>query len=58
MLTIAIDCGNQVLGDAVEYRVKIRDRVLRARCDRSRQFAVGDTVVIELRSQACTVVAD
>src|SRR5262245_46553454 len=29
----------QFLGDAVEYRVKVRDRVLRARCDRSRQFA-------------------
>jgi iron(III) transport system ATP-binding protein len=48
----------QFLGDAVEYRVKIRDRVLRARRDRSRQFAVRDEVVVELRSQACTVVAD
>jgi ABC-type Fe3+/spermidine/putrescine transport system ATPase subunit len=48
----------QFLGDAVEYRVRVRDRILRARCDRSQQFAVGDAVVIELRSQACTVVAD
>jgi ABC-type Fe3+/spermidine/putrescine transport system ATPase subunit len=48
----------QFLGDAVEYRVKVRDLVLRARCDRSQQFAAGDAVIIELRSQACTVVAD
>jgi iron(III) transport system ATP-binding protein len=48
----------QFLGDAIEYRVKVRDRLLRARCDRSQQFAVGAAVVIELRSQACTVVAD
>jgi iron(III) transport system ATP-binding protein len=48
----------QFLGDAVEYRVRIRNHVLRARCDRGQQFAVGDAVVVELRSKACTVVAD
>jgi iron(III) transport system ATP-binding protein len=48
----------QFLGDAIEHRIKIRDRVLRARCDRSRQFAVGDPVLLELREKACTVVAD
>jgi iron(III) transport system ATP-binding protein len=48
----------QFLGDAVEYQLKIRDRVLRARCDRSQHFAVGDPVFIELRDKACTVVAD
>jgi iron(III) transport system ATP-binding protein len=48
----------QFLGDAVEYRLKIRDRVLRARCDRVQQFKIGDPVFIELRGKACTVVAD
>jgi iron(III) transport system ATP-binding protein len=48
----------QFLGDAIEYRIKIRDCVLRARCDRSRQFAVGEAVLLELREKACTVVAD
>jgi iron(III) transport system ATP-binding protein len=48
----------QFLGDAVEYRLKVRDRVLRARCDRSHQFQVGQPVCIELRGKACTVVAD
>jgi len=48
----------QFLGDAVEYELKIRDRVLRARCDRGQQFKVGDRVFIELRDTACTVVAD
>src|SRR5205807_6612156 len=45
----------QFLGDAVEYRVKLRDHVLRARCDRSHQIKAGDAVVLELRDQACTV---
>jgi len=48
----------QFLGDAIEYRLKVRDRVLRARCDRAHQFKVGDPVRIELRAKACTVVAD
>jgi iron(III) transport system ATP-binding protein len=48
----------QFLGDAIEYIVRLHDTVLRARCDRSRQFAVGDPVFVELRSKACTVVAD
>jgi iron(III) transport system ATP-binding protein len=48
----------QFLGDAVEYRVKIRDHVLRARCDRGQQYGVGDAILVELRSRACTVVAD
>jgi len=48
----------QFLGDAIEYRLRIRDSVLRARCDRSQQFTVGDSVLIELRDRACTVVAD
>lgn len=48
----------QFLGDAIEYRIKIGGRTLRARCDRSQNFAVGDAVVSELRSKACTIVAD
>ena len=48
----------QFLGDAIEYWVKVRETLLRARCDRSMQFRVGDRVAIELRSSACTVVAD
>jgi iron(III) transport system ATP-binding protein len=48
----------QFLGDSIEYQIKIRDRLLLARCDRSQQFAVGDNVVIELRSKACTVLVD
>ena len=48
----------QFLGDAIEYFVRIRDSVMRARCDRDQQFAVGETVFVELRSRACTVVAD
>jgi len=48
----------QFLGEAVEYRVKIANQVLRARCDRSQPFAAGDAVVIELRDQACTILAD
>jgi ABC-type Fe3+/spermidine/putrescine transport system ATPase subunit len=48
----------QFLGDSIEYQIKIRDRLLRARCDRSQQFAVGDNVVIEVRSKACTVLVD
>jgi hypothetical protein len=48
----------QFLGEAVEYRLKIRDRMLRVRCDRSQHFGVGDAVGIELRGKACTLVAD
>jgi hypothetical protein len=48
----------QFLGDSIEYQIKIRDRLLRARCDRSQQLAVGDNVVIEVRSKACTVLVD
>jgi iron(III) transport system ATP-binding protein len=48
----------QFLGDAIEYRFRVRDHLLRARCDRGQQFAVGDPVFIELRREACTIVAD
>jgi iron(III) transport system ATP-binding protein len=48
----------QFLGDAVYYRVRIRDQVLKARCDRSRHFRVGDAVAVDLRSRACTVLSD
>lgn len=49
----------QFLGDAVVYFVRLRDVLLRARSDRGgRRFAAGDTVGIELRSEACTLVAD
>jgi iron(III) transport system ATP-binding protein len=48
----------QFLGDAVDYRVRVRDHLLRTRCDRSQHFQVGDAVVIELRSKACTVLVD
>jgi len=48
----------QFLGDAMEYSIKIRDVALRTKADRSRQFAVGDTVFIEPRGKACTIVAD
>jgi hypothetical protein len=47
----------QFLGEAAEYWVKVRDQVLRARCERGHQFAIGDPVSIELRSQACTLVS-
>jgi hypothetical protein len=48
----------QFLGDAVEYRLRIRDRVLRARCDRRYQFKAGEPVFIDLSAKACTIVAD
>ena len=48
----------QVLGDSMEYYVKIRNVSLRTRSDRSQNFRVGDPVFIELRSEACTIVAD
>jgi ABC-type Fe3+/spermidine/putrescine transport system ATPase subunit len=48
----------QFLGDSIEYQIKIRDRLLRARSDRSQQFAVGDNVAVEVRSKACTVLVD
>jgi iron(III) transport system ATP-binding protein len=48
----------QFLGDAVEYRLRIRDRALRARCDRGHQFKAGEPVFIDLRAKACTIVAD
>ena len=49
----------QFLGDAVVYFIRLRDLLLRARSDRSgRRFAAGDAVGIELRSEACTLVAD
>ena len=49
----------QFLGDAVVYFVRLRDVLLRARSDRGgHRFAAGDAVRIELRSEACTLVAD
>ena len=49
----------QFLGDAVVYFVKVRDVVLRARSGRGgRRFVAGDAVAIDLRSEACTLVAD
>jgi iron(III) transport system ATP-binding protein len=48
----------QFLGDAIEYRLRIRDRVLRARCDRRYQFKAGESVLIDLSAKACTIVAD
>jgi hypothetical protein len=49
---------SQFLGDAIEYWVRIRDRLLRARCERGVHFAIGDPVSLVLRDKACTVVAD
>ena len=48
----------QFLGDAVDYWLKVQGTVVRARRERGQQFAVGDPVTIELRSEACTVVAN
>jgi iron(III) transport system ATP-binding protein len=48
----------QFLGDAVDYRVKVREHLLRSRCDRSQHFRVGETVALEVRSKACTVLVD
>lgn len=46
----------QFLGEAIEYRVRLADAVLRARCDRSQHFSVGDAVDIERRGEACTII--
>jgi iron(III) transport system ATP-binding protein len=48
----------QFVGDAIEYRVRVRDHVMRAKCDRGQKFSVGDTVDLELGSQACSVIAE
>lgn len=48
----------QFVGDAMEYRVRVRDIVVRAKCERGQKFSVGDTVDLELRSQACTVLTE
>ncbi len=48
----------QFLGDAIEYFIRVRDTMMRARCDRGQQFAVGETVFVELRDKACTIVTD
>ena len=49
----------QFLGDAVVYFVRVRDILLRARAARGvHRFAAGDAVAVELRSEACTLVAD
>ena len=48
----------EFLGDAFEYRVKIRDQVLRARCSRSQQFKSGDAVHVGIRDKSCVVVND
>jgi len=46
------------MGEAIEYRVRVGDCVVRARGDRANRVAVGDRVNIELRSEACTVLPD
>ena len=43
------------MGDTIEYRLRVGDCVVRARCDRTYRFSVGDRVDIEFRSQACTI---
>lgn len=48
----------QFLGEAIEYRVRVGDCLLRARCDRTHRFSMGDSVVVELRTKACTIVAN
>lgn len=48
----------QFLGDAIDYSVRVENSLLRARCGRSQQFHADDRVGIELRNQACTIVAD
>jgi len=48
----------QFLGEAIEYRLSVGDQVLRTRCDRGRQFVAGDRVFMELRDEACTILAD
>jgi iron(III) transport system ATP-binding protein len=48
----------QFLGDSIEYQIRIRGRLLRALCGRNQQLAVGDNVIIEVRSKACTVLTD
>ena len=49
----------QFLGDAVVYFVRLREVMLRARTGRDgHRFAVGDAVAVDLRSEACILVAD
>jgi iron(III) transport system ATP-binding protein len=46
------------LGDTLEYRLRIGDCTLKAKCSRGEKFSVGDKVVVELRDSACTILAD
>lgn len=46
------------LGEAIEYRVRVGDCVVRARGDRANRLAAGDRVNVELRSEACTAMPD
>jgi len=48
----------QFLGDAIDYRLRVRDQLLRTRCDRGQHYEVGDTVALALRNKACTVLVD
>jgi ABC-type Fe3+/spermidine/putrescine transport system ATPase subunit len=47
----------QFLGEAIEYRIEVGNEILRARCDRSRHYAVGDAVLLKPRENACTILA-
>jgi iron(III) transport system ATP-binding protein len=46
------------MGDTIEYRLRVGDCAVRARCDRANRLSIGDRVDVELRSEACTVLAD
>lgn len=48
----------QFIGDGTEYHVRVRDNVVRAKCGRGQKFSVRDIVDLELRSQACTLLAE
>jgi iron(III) transport system ATP-binding protein len=48
----------QFLGESIEYQLSIGSQLLRTRCDRSRHFAAGERVTLDLREEACTILAD
>jgi ABC-type Fe3+/spermidine/putrescine transport system ATPase subunit len=48
----------QFIGDAMEYRVRVKDNIFRVKCDRGQKFEIHDTVDLELRSSACTVIRE